>query len=93
MKKHLSLIALLSVVFVVGGLLAGCGTSQEINLQDNQGEKAAAPIESQAVQPAEEPEITEVDLDQSLEDLDATMETIKTTGFEATNLSDKDLGL
>ena len=79
---------------MAGGLLAGCGLPQKNDLPDNQLEEQTNPTtENQATQPVEEPAITEADIDQSLKDLDATMETVKTTGFEQKDLSNKDLGL
>lgn len=92
MKKFLSFFALLSIVFVVGGLLAGCGvkpgsdTLEENNLPAEQTEPT--------VQEQQEPApITDADIDKELKDLDASMDTVKVTGFEAKDLSDKDLGL
>ena len=90
MKKYLLITSLLALV-AVGGLLTGCGVKQKANTNiENPPLEQVAPIEEQAAAPAP---ITDADIDQELKGLDASMDTVKVTGFEDSSLSDKDLGL
>lgn len=83
-----------------GGLLSGC------SLQPGNGDRAAEetaapageiplgqiPAETAAEETATAP-MTDAELDQEVKAIDAELETVKITGFEAANLADKDLGL
>lgn len=98
-KKYLSLISLVALAMLVGGLLSGCvfqpaedieGTVDETPLADAEALEEDTSTEPVAVAA---PVITDAELDQEIKAIDADLETIKTTGFEASNLSDKDLGL
>jgi len=94
MNKYLKLVIVFSVMIVAGGLLAGCG----IKSDSNEPEENNLPAEQteptvQEQQPAEPAPITDADIDQELKGLDASLDTVKVTGFEAKDLSDKDLGL
>ena len=96
MKKILSLISLVAVMLVGGVMLGGCVNQKPQVAEVNTDIETVAdqPEVVPAVeQPAEIKEVTDADLEAELKGLDAEMDTIKTTGFEQTDLSDKDLGL
>jgi len=94
-KKYLSLISLAALLVLIGGLLSGCGfkTSEEesIGLID----ESAAPAEEAPLpnEPAAPPVMSDVELDQELKNIDDDLKAVETTGFESTNLADKDLGI
>jgi len=88
--------ALLAVTVVLSaGVLSGCFLDRtSVPLAEE-----SLPIEEKAINaPSVEktipPEImTETDLEAEINDLDLEISNLETTGFEADNLSDKDLGL
>lgn len=97
-KKYSSLISLVALAMLAGGLLSGCGlqpteesagTVEETPLSTDTAEEQT-PV---APEPTTAPVITDAELDLEIKAIDADLETIKTTGFELTNLADKDLGL
>lgn len=93
-KKNLSLIALAALMILISGLLSGCGFKTEdesIGLID----ESSAPAEENPLpaEPVAPPVITDAELDQEFKNIDADLKTVETTGFESTNLSDKDLGI
>ncbi len=101
MKKIISLISLTVICLTVGIVLSGCGPTKvkpaAIHITTSTaGNPATQPTlgeEIKAVQTSPTADITDVSLEADLNGLDAQMETIKSTGFEQTDLSDKDLGL
>ncbi|MFA6525961.1 MAG: hypothetical protein WCT26_00920 [Candidatus Buchananbacteria bacterium] len=97
-KKYLSLISLVALAMLAGGLLSGCGlqpTDESAGTVDETPLSTAAVDEQTPVapEPVVAPVITDAELDQEIKAIDADLETVKTTGFEASNLADKDLGL
>ena len=92
-KKYLSLIPLAGLLVLAAGFLAGCGDQS-----DTVG-MATPTVQTPEDQAAAEtpatstPAISDTELDQQVKDMDASLDTIKTTCFEAGNLSNKDLGL
>lgn len=94
MGKINFLIGVSAILLVSGLLLSGCSaTPQEtapagqINTSEDTAAQTAAPAETVA------PKVDETAIDNELKNLDAEMDSVQTTGFEADNLSDKDLGL
>jgi len=87
-KKFLLVLAL---VFGFSLVLAGCGESEEEDLT-----VTPPPIEEVVEQPATTTpaETTPTaDIDSEIQNIDSTVGAAQTTGFEATGLSDQDLGL
>jgi hypothetical protein len=86
--SKIKIVSLLALVVISVGLLTGCGAepiapaSVENVLQE---ETPIAPVATST-----EPEL---DLDAETQGLDATLNEIDKSGFEQTDLSDKDLGL
>jgi hypothetical protein len=96
-KKYFIIFSLSALVILAGGLLAGCdgNWSQESsnNYNANQQPSQQAPaVEEQNPQPAPA-DVTASDINLEIQSLDSSIDTVKTSGFEATNLNDKDLGL
>lgn len=96
-KKYLSFISLASLLILCGGLLTGCGTKPDEESADlvNEGEAPTETIPTEVVptKPETAPVITDSELDQEISNIDADLKTVETTGFEATSLVDKDLGI
>ncbi|MFA5021215.1 MAG: hypothetical protein WC517_04125 [Patescibacteria group bacterium] len=100
-KKYLSLASLTVILVFSTILLSGCGNQPTDGLA-NQGRVdeepstesgAEAEPPTEANETATAPIITDEELDQEIKNIDADLEAIKATGFESTDLSDKDLGL
>lgn len=94
-EKKFALVSLVAVFALLAVVLSGCW----FNKTENQITEEP-PIDDGAIDlpPVEEdilPEenLTEADLGAEIDDLDLEMEELEITGFEADNLSDKDLGL
>lgn len=84
----IKVVSLLVLVFISVGLLSGCGAEPIAPAPvDNsiQEQTQSAPVATST-----EPEL---DLDVETQGLDATLNEIDKSGFEQTDLSDKDLGL
>jgi len=98
-QKYFSCFACATVILLSGAILTGCGNQpadETANTPNNQplSVETNTPAEQPAAQVATSaPVMTDAQLDQEVNNLDADLNSIKTTGFEATNLSDKDLGL
>ena len=101
-SKYLTIASFTILLILAGGLLAGCGNKvdQVADTSDASAvvdqvpaveTPAPAPVVPQVATPT--PAITEADLDLELKGLDASLDTVKTTGFEQTDLNNKDLGL
>lgn len=94
---------LVSLVIASSGglLLGGCGfgpfdqsTTETPIVSPAVNQTATEPVvTAPAETPVVTPAITDASLEVDLQSLDAAMGGIKTTGFEATDLTDKDLGL
>lgn len=85
--KKTKLFSLLLLVFLAVGFLTGCGAKKEV---------VQEPVyEPQAQQPVDEVIVVapELDLESEAQALDSIMNELEETGFEATTLSDQDLGL
>jgi len=93
-KKYFFMFSLAVLVVLVGGLLAGCdsGWNKESSDYTQQPSQETPAVEEQNQQPAPA-DVTASDVDAEINSLDASVDTVKTSGFETTNLSDKDLGL
>lgn len=103
MKKYSSLIAISALTLLLAGLLSGCNILNNQSADESVGRVDETPAttapeipvatEPVATAPVPAPVMTDAELDQETKGLDASLDTVKTTGFEATNLTDKDLGL
>lgn len=92
--RKIKLISLAALLLLVGGLLGGCLAKPqetvpagEVNTLEDTVVQTEAPAETAS------PKVDETIIDNELKSLDAEMDGVQTTGFEADNLSDKDLGL
>lgn len=96
-QKYLSLISISVLFLMLGGMLSGCGLkpAEDANEAEAVLEEPQAPVEPAPVEPAAipAPVITDAELDQEIKAIDDALETVKVTGFEQTDLADKDLGL
>ena len=95
-NKYFKLISLSAIILLSGVSLAGCGNqpnSQPTPADESQVNSSPSELPAQNSLPTQTVEDTTASLDQTVGDLDASIKTIETTGFEASNLADKDLGL
>jgi len=98
-KKYFSYLSFFVLALVLGGLLSGCSLSPT---DQSAGTVEETPVAAEPVVPVDQtpvpavdaaPVITDAELDQEVKAMDTELDTVKMTGFEATNLTDKDLGL
>jgi len=98
-KKYLSFASLAAVALLAVSVLAGCtllptGESDGASDETLPADSEMLPEESQAqAEASAAPVITDAELDQEIKNIDASLDTVKTTGFEPSSLADKDLGI
>ena len=101
MKKYFTLFIISISILLAGSLLTGCGKQPVAEQTANAPAVAPAsdssdlPVSDGAVETAAPPAptLTDADLDREIKNLDSSLDPVKSTGFEAASLSDKDLGL
>jgi|WetSurMetagenome_2_1015567.scaffolds.fasta_scaffold1007119_1 hypothetical protein len=94
--SKIKLISLIAILLLTGGLLSGCLAKPSETVpagEVNTLEDTAIQTETEAPAETTAPKVDETAIDNELKNLDTELSAIETTGFEADNLSDKDLGL